>query len=61
MMFALTIIMGLVGLVLLLLDPIIGIVVLIFTAFIVVANHNQQKRRLEAQRHQEMLRAMRDK
>lgn len=61
MLFIIAIILGLVSLVLLAIDPIIGIIGLIFCALIVLFNRNRQKARIEQQRHNEIVEAMRNK
>ncbi len=61
LLFIIAIILGLVSLVLLAIDPIIGIIGLIFCALIVLYNRNRQKAALEQQRHEEVLNAMKNK
>lgn len=61
MLFIIALVLGLVSLVFLLFDPLIGIIGLIFCALIVLYNRNRQKAQLEAQRHNEIVEAMKNK
>lgn len=61
MLFGIALILGFISLVLLLVDPILGIIGLIFCALLVVAGNNRRKRQLDAQRHAEILEAMKNK
>ena len=61
MLFIIALILGLISLVLLALDPAIGIIGLIFCALIVLFNRNRQKAQLEQQRHEELLAASRER
>ena len=61
LIFIITILLGLISLILLIVSPPIGIIGLILCALLVIANRNRQKSKLETQRHDELIQAMKDK